>query len=241
MVVVSSGVLAASQWEKFPAAGQYGVLLAYTLTFWAISSWAKRQKNLHLTAQTLQIVTLLLVPINFWAMDSFGLWRYHGDWAVVIAAAIILTWMTGRIIQYQYEQLSGKNVSRSIALNHLGLSYLHWGWGFASFSLVAVYLGTVGTAAATVYQVRQQQFQSIKHDTTSESLTTVLGSKQDFINYKKAALVVYSLGVLLNRAIFVKGVNIAEMGLALGAISKLFWAVFLLVENPSPKKSNRLT
>ena len=88
MVVVSSGVLAASQWEKFPAAGQYGVLLAYTLTFWAIGSWAKKQSNLHLTAQTLQEVTLLLVPINFWAMDTFGLWRYPWDWAVAIVSGI---------------------------------------------------------------------------------------------------------------------------------------------------------
>jgi len=221
MVVVSSGVLAASQWEKFPAAGQYAVLLAYTLTFWAISSWAKRQQNLHLTAQTLQIVTLLLVPINFWAMDSFGLWRYPWNWAVVIAAAIILTWMTRGIIKDQYEKNSGKNVSRSIALNHLGLSYLHWGWGFAGFSLAAVYLGTVGTAAATVYQVRQQPLPSIKRETTSENLTAAFGSKQDFVTYKKAALVVYSLSILLNRAIFVKGVDIAQMGLALGICGTL--------------------
>ena len=245
MVVISSGVLAASQWEKFPAAGQYAVLLAYTLTFWAISSWAKQQQNLHLTAQTLQIVTLLLVPINFWAMDTFGLWRYPGDWAVVIVAAIILTWMTSRIIQYQYEQLSGENVSRSIALNHLGLSYLHWGWGFASFSLAAVYLGTIGTAAATVYQVRQQRSLFIKRKTTRENLTIDFGSKQYFINYKKAALVVYSLGVLLNRAIFVKGVNIAEMGLALGICGVLLgWLDWQQVgessaiENPISEQQN---
>lgn len=245
MVVVSSGVLAASQWERFPAAGQYTVLLAYTLTFGAISSWAKKQPNLHLTAQTLQIVTLLLVPINFWAMDSFGLWRHPGDWAVVIAAAIILTWMTRGIIKYQYDNLLGKNVTLSIALNHLGLSYLHWGWGFASFSLVAVYLGTVGTAVATVYQVRQQRSQFIKRETTSENLTIDFGSKQYFINYKKAALVVYSLGILLNRAIFVKGVNIAEMGLAFGICGVLLgWLDWQQVgkssatENHTPEQQN---
>ncbi len=245
MVVVSSGVLAASQWERFPAAGQYGVLLAYTLTFWAISSWAKRQNNLHLTAQTLQIVTLLLVPINFWAMDTFGLWRYPGDWAVAIAAAIILTWMTGRIIQYQYERLSGKNVSRSIALNHLGLSYLHWGWALTGFSLVAVYLGTVGTAAVTVYQVRQERLQSIKRETKSENLTASFGSRQDLIAYKKATLIAYSLGILLGRAIFVKNVNIAEMGLALGICGVLLawldWqqvAESSAIKNPIPEQQN---
>jgi hypothetical protein len=216
MVVVSSGVLAASQWERFPAAGQYGVLLAYTLTFWAISTWANRQQNLHLTARTLQEVTLLLVPINFWAMDTFGLWRYPWDWAVAIAAALILTWITAGIIKDQYQSFSGKNIARSIALNHLGLSYLHWGWGSAGFSLAAVYLGTVGTAAATVYQVQQQRLQSITRAGNTETFTAASSSSRDFLTYKKAALVAYSLGILLGRAIFVKDVNIAEMGLALG-------------------------
>ncbi|MEG5174244.1 hypothetical protein [Microcoleus sp. B3-D7] len=215
MVVVSSGVLAASQWERFPAAGQYGVLLAYTLTFWAISSWANRQVNLHLTAQTLQEVTLLLVPINFWAMDTFGLWRYPWDWAVAITAALILTWITARIIKDQYQSFSGKNITRSIALNHLGLSYLHWGWALAGFSLAAVYVGTVGTAATTVYQVQQQRLQSIQRGGNTETFPAAFSLSRDFLTYKKAALVAYSLGILLGRAIFVKDVNIAEMGLAL--------------------------
>ncbi len=216
MVVVSSGVLAASQWERFPAAGQYGVLLAYTLTFWAIGSWAKKQANLHLTAQTLQEVTLLLVPINFWAMDTFGLWRYPWDWAVAIVAAFILTWITRGIIKDQYQSLWGKNVTQSIAINHLGLSYLHWGWAFAGFALAAVYLGTVGTAAATVYQVQQQRLQSITRGGNTETFPAAFSSSRDFLTYKKAASVAYSLGILLGRAIFVKDVNIHEMGLALG-------------------------
>jgi hypothetical protein len=191
-------------------------LLAYTLTFWAISTWANRQQNLHLTARTLQEVTLLLVPINFWAMDTFGLWRYPWDWAVAIAAALILTWITARIIKDQYQSFSGKNITRSIALNHLGLSYLHWGWGSAGFSLAAVYLGTVGTAAATVYQVQQQRLQSITRAGNTETFAAASSSSRDFLTYKKAALVAYSLGILLGRAIFVKDVNIAEMGLALG-------------------------
>ncbi|MEO6861561.1 MAG: hypothetical protein ABI180_08495 [Microcoleus sp.] len=215
MVVVSSGVLAASQWERFPAAGQYGVLLAYTLTFWAISSWAKQQSNLQLTAQTLQEVTLLLVPINFWAMDTFGLWQYPWNWAVAIAAALILTWITGGIIKSQYESLSGKNVTCSIALNHLGLSYLHWGWAFPGFSLAAVYLGTVGTTAATVYQVQQQRLQCITRGGNNETIIPAFSLHRDFLTYKKSALVAYSLGILLGRAIFVKNINISEMGLAL--------------------------
>jgi hypothetical protein len=75
LVVLSSGVLAASQWERFPTVGQYGVLFAYTLSFCGFTFWAGKPRNLRLTAQTLLIVTLLLVPINFWAMDSFSLWQ----------------------------------------------------------------------------------------------------------------------------------------------------------------------
>ena len=33
LVILSSGVLAATQWQRFPAAGQYGVLWAYTIAF----------------------------------------------------------------------------------------------------------------------------------------------------------------------------------------------------------------
>jgi hypothetical protein len=240
MVVVSSGVLAASQWEKFPAAGQYGVLLAYTLTFWAIGSWANKQPNLHLTAQTLQAVTLLLVPINFWAMDTFGLWRYPGDWIVAISAAAILSWITLRIIKYQYEQLSGSKIARSIGLNHLGLSYLHWGWAFANFSLAAVYLGTVGTAAATVYQVRQQYLQSQQLSINRQYDATFFGSRQDLVNYKKAILIAYSLGILLSRAIFVKDLNIAEMGLAFAISGTLLgWVDWQHFGESSPDASNK--
>lgn len=65
LVVLSSSVLAASQWEKFPGIGQYGVLLNYTLNFKGFTFWAGEQANLKLIAQTLLIVTLLLVPVNF--------------------------------------------------------------------------------------------------------------------------------------------------------------------------------
>ena len=63
MVVVSSGVLAASQWEQFPSVIQYGILWFYTLVFWGSSFWAGRQPNLRLTTQALQIITLLLTPL----------------------------------------------------------------------------------------------------------------------------------------------------------------------------------
>ncbi|MEY4520109.1 MAG: hypothetical protein RLZZ499_2709, partial [Cyanobacteriota bacterium] len=39
LVVVSSGVLAANQWQSFPNLGQYLVLLVYTLGFWGVGFW----------------------------------------------------------------------------------------------------------------------------------------------------------------------------------------------------------
>jgi hypothetical protein len=72
LVVLSSAVLAATQWANFNAAGQYLVLLAYTLVFWAAGLWCRRSPNLQLTAKTLQMITLLLVPLNFWALDGLG-------------------------------------------------------------------------------------------------------------------------------------------------------------------------
>ncbi|NEQ78044.1 MAG: hypothetical protein F6K23_36605 [Okeania sp. SIO2C9] len=53
MVVVSSGLLAASQWDKFPPTGQYLVLLAYTLCFWGATFWTRKIGGLRLTSETL--------------------------------------------------------------------------------------------------------------------------------------------------------------------------------------------
>ncbi|NJL51701.1 MAG: hypothetical protein HC930_04830 [Hydrococcus sp. SU_1_0] len=58
LVVVSSGVLAASQWQNFPNFGQYLILLLYSLSFWGIGYWTGKQANLKLTAQTLNAIAL---------------------------------------------------------------------------------------------------------------------------------------------------------------------------------------
>ncbi|MGE5657708.1 MAG: hypothetical protein ACM37W_13970 [Actinomycetota bacterium] len=213
LVVVSSGVLAASQWQRFPAAGQYGVLLAYTLTFWGISGWVNQQRNLHLTAQTLRMATLLLVPINFWAMDTFGLWRNPGNWVVVATAAVSLTLITWNLLK----QESAKQLP---ALNHLWLSYLHWGWGLPGFALIAVYLGTLGTAISTIYQTRQQ-VRLRQRKAATENSPDLVGLKSRRLPVQKVALVVYALAILLGRAIFVKKVEIDQLGLVLGICGAL--------------------
>lgn len=196
LVVVSSGVLAANFWEKFPPAGQYGVLWLYTLAFWGASFWSSRQTGLRLTTQALRLVTLLLVPMNFLAMDSLRLWRTPLNWLIVVLAAVSLTRITVQLFQ-------AARFSRNLRV-HLGLSYLHWGWAIPSFPLVATYLGVVGTAFMQVY-----------HSATSRRQEEAPQRQQLDFSLNEA-VVVYALSILLVRAIFIAQVEIGQLGLALG-------------------------
>ncbi|MDZ8087556.1 MAG: DUF2157 domain-containing protein [Nostoc sp. DedQUE12b] len=203
LVVVSSGVLAASQWARFPAAGQYGVLFAYTLSFWGLSFWATRQNNLRLTAQTLLIATLLLVPVNFWAMDSFKLWQNPVDWIVVAIACPTLTAITV-LLSKNRTIFANLYPGKLPLINILGLSYLHWGWQLRGFPLIAVYLATIGTTIITVYHNLFQQPPTVNDDRQKVSISL------------PAAVIIYSLIVLLVRAIFVTKVDVTLLGLAIG-------------------------
>lgn len=216
LVVLSSGVLAASQWEKFPAIGQYGVLLAYTLTFGGFTFWAGKQDNLKLTAQTLLIVTWLLVPVNFWAMDSFNLWNNPINWLVLGIASLFLSTITillakNRTIIHNFP--SGKLPF----LNILSLSYLHWGWKISGFPLIAVYIAMIGTTLITVYQ-------KLKQPRTN---TTIQDNHWEVGIY--FVVIIYGLLGLLFRAIFVAGVQITQLGLAIGICGWL--AVWLSAKN----------
>lgn len=185
LVVLSSGVLAASQWEKFPVAGQYGVLFAYTLCFWGLSFWTGKQSNLRLTTQTLLTVTLLLVPVNFWAMDSFGLWQNPVNWIVVAIASFSLTAITVLICKSRLFAVHLPHENFRL-INILGLSYLHWGWQISGFPLIALYLAVVGTSLITVYQTRLAR-QRDRQSGLDMSLP--------------ASIVIYALLVLLVRGI----------------------------------------
>ncbi len=214
LVVVSSGVLAASQWERFPASGQYGVLFAYTLSFWGLSFWATRQSNLRLTAQTLLIVTLLLVPVNFWAMDSFRLWQNPLDWIVVAIACPTLTAIT---VLLSKNRTIFANLHTGILplANILGLSYLHWGWQLRGFPLIAVYVAMIGTTIITVYHNLYQQPNLIS-DEDGRDVYDGLRLRHKISIGLPAAVIIYALIVLLVRAIFVVGVDVTQLGLAIG-------------------------
>ncbi|WP_235006747.1 DUF2157 domain-containing protein [Calothrix rhizosoleniae] len=203
LVVISSGVLAASQWEKFPGFLQYGILLAYTLSFWGVSFWAGKQPNLRLTAGALLIVTLLLIPVNFWAMDTFGLWHNPIGWIALAIATTILTFIT--ILLGNNRLFISQTPTKLYLINLLGLSYLHWGWRLPSFPLIAVYLAMIITTVATVWQTLNQQV-----STQPEEHHSGLG-----INLP-TTVITYGLGMLLVRAIFIVQVDITQLGLAIG-------------------------
>jgi hypothetical protein len=204
MVVVSSGVIAASLWEQFPAAGQYSVLWLYTLAFWGASFWGSQQPNLRLTTQALRLVSLLLVPMNFLAIDSLGLWRNPLNWLIVALAAFSLTGVTIQLFRGRYGGTRPDRFSRTLP-THLGLSYLHWGWGISGFPLVATYLGVVGTALMAVS--RPPEIAEGREEQRREGLAPFSLNE---------AIAIYALAILLVRAIFIAQVEIAQLGLALG-------------------------
>lgn len=224
LVVLSSGVLAASQWEKFPAVGQYGVLFAYTLSFCGFTLWAGKQSNLRLTAQTLLIVTLLLVPINFWAMDSFSLWQNPLNLVVMGIASLTLTFITNQLCQNR-NIISYFPSGKLPLANIIGLSYLHWGWKLTGFPLIAVYLAMIGTTAITVHNQLTQSEESSNTETPQWGISLYF------------TFLIYALLTLLTRAIFIAGVNITELGLAIGICGGL---IIWLSEKDSSTHSSEL-
>ena len=228
LVVVSSGVLAASQWERFPASGQYGVLWAYTLTFWGASFWAGRQQHLRLTAGTLLVVSLLLIPVNFWAIDSFGLWNNPLDWITVIIAATSLTILTNSLCNHRL-LVGHLPIGKLYFLNVLGLSYLHWGWKIPGMPLIAIYLATIGTTIATIIQTFNRQ---IFIPLQAEDKKSWLGIGLT------TAVIIYSLLVLLARAIFVVRIDGTQLGLAIGICG---WLInWLTLRSQTKKKKSPL-
>jgi hypothetical protein len=193
LVILSSGVLAATQWSRFPAWGQYGLLWLYTIGFWVVGSWARRQEGLRLTANTLQIVTLLLIPVNFWAIDSFQLWQQPLELVTASVAGIGLA----GILYLKHQQRRGRNAAHQsgwLLVTYLGLSCLHLGWQISYWSTIAIYIGAIGVAIV-LQKMRQ---------------------------IEGGSLAIYGLGILLLRGLVVAHLHIYTFGLAIGIIGWLF-------------------
>lgn len=208
LVVVCSGVLAASQWQRFDGVGQYSILGLYTLAFFGVGRWCRSQPRLILTRRSLDRVTCLLIPVNFWAMDALNLWGTVLGWLMVAVATPLLVGMLWQVTRSS--SLSPQSLPQSLAPFlprflpqflppslplglltpglFLGLSLLHWGWSWEPWPLVAVYGGVL------------------------MGLGLTLG---EFLPRKSRILMIYALSGLLMRALFALGLGTGSLGLAL--------------------------
>ncbi|HEY9858223.1 MAG TPA: hypothetical protein V6D16_01870, partial [Candidatus Obscuribacterales bacterium] len=226
MVVVSSGVLAASQWRNFPPTGQYGILFAYTLAFWAVGLWTAKQPHLQLTTRMLQTATLLIIPVNFWMMDGFKLWQQPGGGAIAAIAALVLTALLLQLLGLRRLGLrrlglrqSAIASSRLLLLDSIALSWLHWGWGWPGFPLIATYLGIVGTAFVLLQQ--DQAPAAIAAPTVPETRSpdseavSAPTPRQAWLAPSIIAVAASAL-LLIARAVLVAQVPVHQLGLAVG-------------------------
>lgn len=194
LVVVSSGVLAASQWQSFSTVGQYAILLVYTVAFGGASLWTAGQAKLQTTAQMLKAATLLLIPLNLWMMDALGLVNASVGLASMGLAALASIGLSVLTLVLAPQKKTGFNL--------LGLSWLHWGWSFGPWPLVAVYLGTLGSAA------------NLWASPTTAAEKVEEGSRPtpQFVG----VLVAIALLMLLVRSLWIAQVPITQLGLAIG-------------------------
>lgn len=216
LVVVSSGVLAASQWQNFPPIGQYAILWVYTLMFFAAGLWTGQRSNLRLTARMLQITTLLIIPVNFWMMGGLGLGQSRLGIFIGGLAALVLTATTVFLLRPQSNLLStglshSSQLSRSsrlIVFNSIGLSWLHWGWSIAVVPVLATYVGTIGTAILLVWQERIWQQTTQTHEAES--------SPAQLFPSAATWVIAFSTLLLIGRALLIAEVPPRQLGLALG-------------------------
>ncbi|BAU10563.1 unknown protein [Leptolyngbya sp. NIES-3755] len=191
LVIISSAVLAASQWQNVSPIGQYLVLLGYTLSFWGVSFWTGRQVRLRLTASTLQTLALLLVPVNFWAIDRFLLQSIQPmSFVTALIAAIVLSGMAIAVFRQRF---SSPALITSALVSYLGLSYLQCGWSFATVPLIATYLGTIAA------------FITVRPTTA----------------FVRLVFPIVAIVLLFFRAIFIAEIDIAQLGLAFGIVGWL--------------------
>jgi hypothetical protein len=199
LVVVSSAVLAVSQWNWLSPVGQYAILLVYTLAFGMAGLWTSRREQLRLTGQMLQIATLLIVPVNVWMMDGLRLWRSPLGWAVMALASLMLIGLNGCLL---------RGSTRLTQLNSLGLIGVHWGWSLPGWPLLLTYLGVGGTA---LLQAIGQAHPPSPRDHQAQPVVPSVG----WLPSSTIAIAVASL-LLVGRALGSAGILIQQLGLAIG-------------------------
>ncbi|NJN75174.1 MAG: hypothetical protein HC796_01565 [Synechococcaceae cyanobacterium RL_1_2] len=98
----------------------------------------------------MQTIAVLLVPINFWAMDEFGLWRSLPSLAMSAIGAgslIFICWAKQQLAMEGQTNGALLQTSRRYLITFVGLCLLHGGWDFPSVNIWAIYIAMVGTAS----------------------------------------------------------------------------------------------
>jgi hypothetical protein len=214
LVVVSSGLLAASQWNNFDAQGQYVLLFTYTLGFFGVSFWTSKNERLRLTTRALQLVTLLLVPANFWAMDGLKVVTNPAGVGLGLIAGCLLSGIAIFLLQTSFlyresQEITADSQKRKRTRRQLSqlsittiliLSWLHLGWLISPYyPLIAVYLG-IGAIATSTFLNRDQGLNTA--DSSTFPLALITGA--------------YSTVLLVSRALLFANVSVFKLGLAFG-------------------------
>jgi hypothetical protein len=222
LVIVSSGVLAASQWNRFSPWAQYLVLLAYTTAFFAAGRVCQRRSNLQLTTQTLHCVSLLLVPVNFWAMDGLDLWHSGMGWLTLVLAVPLLLVFSQRLTQ----------TDRSL-WGFAALSLLQWGWAIPLWPLIAVYGGVFATQISSRFWGIERATKTLPTPATPATPPLTTSQPLSFFGHWT---IWYGLAILVLRAIFVAGVALPQLGLAIGLAG---WFVTRPLRSPESLDSSQ--
>ena len=209
LVVVSSAVLAASQWQSFSAVGQYAILFAYTLAFLGASFWTGQKEQLQTTAKMLSLATALLIPINFWMMDALNVFGSIAGIGFGILAAVILSLIGFRLLE-----------TRLNRVNLVGLSWLHLGWmasGVGFWPVAATYLGTVGSAVNLFVRDRRAIAPPATQDSSLSEVSTSSSKQASVTRFSFDTLTVaIAITILLFRSLFIAQVPASQLGLAAG-------------------------
>ena len=243
LVVVSSGLLAASQWDNFSPQIQYLLLLAYTLGFFGVSFWTSKNERLRMTTRALQLVTLLLVPANFWAMDGLGLLKNPAGIGISAIAGCLLSAIAVFLLQTSFifretqalsedtstnqkKKRTKRQLSQISVLVILLLGWLHLGWFLSPYyPLIAVYLGISGIAISTFLNRRQSLNTA---DSSTFPLALITGA--------------YSTVLLISRALLFGNVSVFKLGLAFGVCG---WVLVQITNKAeklrSPSEASNLT
>jgi len=212
LVVVSSAVLAASQWQNVDAIGQYGILFAYTVAFGVAALWSGKQENLRLTSRMLAATTLLIVPVNFWMMDGFRIFGSAIGWVVGLIAAVVLMGLQWRLLKEEEEEISGWMVG-----NLVGLSALQLGWGLPGLALVATYVGTIGTAIVQVKSMQRTDVGGNGIDPVRQNIPQSPIVRPVVIQ----SVAAFGTLLLIARSTLSAGIPLSMLGLAIGICGAL--------------------